>query len=120
MGRRGVTEQLLGVYITVERFWKPSLINAVLPVILVFLLGLMIFFLSEPAGSSRDGSRSDAASCPAPAVLRSAAASCPRAAPLRRPPLHTRMCVHNHASSARRCPARRCPQASAPSTRGWR
>lgn len=61
-GRRGVEDQLLGVYITVERFWKPSLINTVLPVILVFLLGLMIFFLSEaPVAAAAPGACSRAA-----------------------------------------------------------
>ena len=48
----GVTDQHLAILITVERFWKPSLINAVLPVVLVFTLGLMTFFTSECSGST--------------------------------------------------------------------
>ena len=40
----GVNDQLLASYCAIERFWKPSLINAVLPVVLVFTLGLMTFF----------------------------------------------------------------------------
>ncbi|KAL4422476.1 hypothetical protein ABPG75_008673 [Micractinium tetrahymenae] len=43
----GVTDQLLAVLITIERFWKPSLINSVLPVVLVFLLGMFIFVCEE-------------------------------------------------------------------------
>ena len=38
----GITDQLLAVVITVERFWKASLINSVLPVVLVFCLGMCI------------------------------------------------------------------------------
>ena len=43
----GVSDQLLGVLITVQRFWKPSLINAVLPVVLVYALGMFVFFTGE-------------------------------------------------------------------------
>lgn len=49
----GVTDQHLAILITVERFWKPSLINAVLPVVLVFTLGLMTFFTSESSLDTR-------------------------------------------------------------------
>ena len=44
---RGVEDQILAVLLTVKRFWRPALINAVLPVILVFFLGMLIFFTDE-------------------------------------------------------------------------
>lgn len=38
--RSGVTDQLVAVVLTIERFWRPALINSVLPVLLVaFLVG---------------------------------------------------------------------------------
>ena len=40
---RGVEDEILAVLVTVQRFWRPALINAVLPVILVFFLGMLIF-----------------------------------------------------------------------------
>ncbi|KAI7836836.1 hypothetical protein COHA_009337 [Chlorella ohadii] len=43
----GVTDQLLAVLIEVERFWRPALINSVLPVVLVFCLAVFVFF-TEP------------------------------------------------------------------------
>jgi hypothetical protein len=43
----GITDQLVAVVITIERFWKASLINSVLPVVLVFCLGMFIFFCGE-------------------------------------------------------------------------
>ncbi|PRW60468.1 ligand-gated ion channel [Chlorella sorokiniana] len=43
----GVNDQLLAVLIEVERFWRPALINSVLPVVLVFCLAVFVFF-TEP------------------------------------------------------------------------
>lgn len=45
---RDEADQILGIFITVERFWKPSLINVVLPVLLVWMLGMAIFFIGAP------------------------------------------------------------------------
>ncbi|KAL4419295.1 hypothetical protein ABPG77_001627 [Micractinium sp. CCAP 211/92] len=44
---RGVQDQRIGILITIERFWKPSLVNTVLPVVLVFMLGMFLFFTDE-------------------------------------------------------------------------
>ncbi|KAL4440540.1 hypothetical protein ABPG75_003541 [Micractinium tetrahymenae] len=44
---QGVTDQRIGILITIERFWKPSLVNTVLPVVLVFMLGMFLFFTDE-------------------------------------------------------------------------
>ena len=46
-----VTDQLVAVVITIERFWKASLINAVLPVVLVFCLGMFLFCCGAHAGA---------------------------------------------------------------------
>ncbi|PRW57913.1 ligand-gated ion channel [Chlorella sorokiniana] len=46
-GYRDTTDQILGVFITVERFWKPSLINVVLPILLVFMLGMAVFVIDK-------------------------------------------------------------------------
>ena len=43
----GITDQLVAVVITIERFWKASLINSVLPVVLVFCLGMFLFCCGE-------------------------------------------------------------------------
>ena len=40
---RGVGDEIIAVLVTVQRFWRPALINAVLPVILVFFLGMLMF-----------------------------------------------------------------------------
>lgn len=44
---QGVLDQRIGILITIERFWKPSLVNTVLPVVLVFMLGMFLFFTDE-------------------------------------------------------------------------
>lgn len=44
---RGIPDQLLAVNLRVERFWRSSLINAVLPVVLVFTLGMIVFFTGK-------------------------------------------------------------------------
>ncbi|PSC74223.1 senescence-specific cysteine protease SAG39-like isoform A [Micractinium conductrix] len=49
----GINDQHLVVLITVQRFWKPSLINNVLPVILVFFLALLIFACEESELATR-------------------------------------------------------------------
>lgn len=36
--RSGVNDQLIAVVLTIERFWRPALINSVLPVLLVAFL----------------------------------------------------------------------------------
>ena len=46
--RSGVDQQMIAVMCTIERFWRPSFINAVLPVLLVAILGLFSFFTSAP------------------------------------------------------------------------
>ena len=43
----GVNDQLLVLMITVRRFWTASIINSVLPVVLVFCLGMFIFCCGE-------------------------------------------------------------------------
>lgn len=49
----GVTDELLAVLITIERFWRPALINSVLPVCLVFLLGMFVFCTEETELATR-------------------------------------------------------------------
>lgn len=48
---RGVTDQLVAVVVRIERFWRPALINSVLPVILVFFLAMFIFFTGGLKGT---------------------------------------------------------------------
>ncbi|KAL4436069.1 hypothetical protein ABPG77_005517 [Micractinium sp. CCAP 211/92] len=49
----GVPDQMVAVVITIDRFWKSSLINSVLPVVLIFLLGMFVFFIGERELASR-------------------------------------------------------------------
>ncbi|KAI3429737.1 hypothetical protein D9Q98_010052 [Chlorella vulgaris] len=49
----GIPDQLLAVNLRVERFWRSSLINAVLPVVLVFTLGMIVFFTDERSLETR-------------------------------------------------------------------
>ena len=50
---RGVEDEIIAVLVTVQRFWRPALINAVLPVVLVFFLGMLVFFTDENDLSTR-------------------------------------------------------------------
>lgn len=46
----GVNDKMLAILITIERFYRPAIINAILPVALVFCLGEIesLFCLQEP------------------------------------------------------------------------
>ena len=44
---KDVPDQRFAVLIQINRFWRPSVLNCVLPVVLVAILSLFIFFLGR-------------------------------------------------------------------------